>query len=286
MAEKDKDTNVYYKPVDQQQAQGYLGRYSGMVDSPEMLAAVNRGMARTADLTRQQAYDESLTHRPWNLPSPRLTTASPQQIADSTRYVEYMAPRKDLLDTHGKRRALYDAMHVMNTGTNRGSNCTYTFTGNYPHRRIDSNYKFALTDQDGYAGEGRYVQIGRDELLPGDAVLDYPGGESGHTLMFNGVNAEGKDTYNHSNGSYGYTIGGTYNPQYAKDKGFRYYRYVGEGDKDTRDRSIKNEVSKEVGRQLNSSNFANPQLSTPENKQATIDTSTLPKTTETKTRRL
>jgi hypothetical protein len=100
MAEKDKDTNVYYKPVDQQQAQGYLGRYSGMVDSPEMLAAVNRGMARTADLTRQQAYDESLTHKPWNLPSPRLTPASPQQIADSTRYVEYTLPRKDQLEHH------------------------------------------------------------------------------------------------------------------------------------------------------------------------------------------
>jgi hypothetical protein len=50
MAEKDKDTNVYYKPVDQQQDQGYLGRYSGMVDSPGMLAAVNRGMARTATI--------------------------------------------------------------------------------------------------------------------------------------------------------------------------------------------------------------------------------------------
>jgi hypothetical protein len=64
MAEKDKDTNVYYKPVDQQQDQGYLGRYSGMVDSPGMLAAVNRGMARTAYLTRD-------THKPWDLYSSR-----------------------------------------------------------------------------------------------------------------------------------------------------------------------------------------------------------------------
>jgi hypothetical protein len=73
----EQENNIYYKPVDQQQAQGYLGRYSGMVDSPEMLQAVNRGMARTADLTRQQAYDESLTHKPWNLPSPSGVTATP-----------------------------------------------------------------------------------------------------------------------------------------------------------------------------------------------------------------
>jgi hypothetical protein len=176
-------------------------------------------------------------------------------------------------------------MHVMNTGAQRGSNCTWTFTGNYPHRRIASNYKFAQTDQNGYAGDGRYIQIGRDELLPGDAVLDYGGGQNGHTLMFNGVNAAGKDTYNHSNGSYGYTIGGTYNPkpEYSYGKGFRYYRYVGEGDKDTRDRSIKNEVSQEIGNQLNSSNFANPQFSAPTSKPATIDTSTLPKTSNTET---
>lgn len=280
MAEK--ENNIYYKPVDQQQAQGYLGRYSGLVDSPEMLQAVNRGMARTADLTRQQAYDESLKHKPWSLPSPRLEAATPEKIAYSKQNVQDLLPQKDKLDTYTDKLMLYDAMHVSNTGTNRGPNYTYVLTGNYPHKRIDSNSKFELTDKNGYAGEGRYIPISRDELLPGDAVLYNNGiGQNGHALMFNGVNAEGKDTYNYSNGSYGYTVGETYTPR--NGTGFKYYRYVGEGDKDTRDRSIKNEVNKEIGNQLNSSKFAKPQLLNLQNKQATIDISTLPKVTNTET---
>jgi hypothetical protein len=192
MSGPNKDYNVYHKNVDKDQALKYLNGHFANMDE-EDLKWINWAMARTADETRKQAHENSFRF------SPNNTLVPMWDFAPEEREQELAAAAKTKAELRAKEAsgqkltnkelsALWIAENKLKYGKDVGYNCIMTYSDNFPHDQIWSNREFLTADKDGLYGRGRYMEIGHDELLPGDAAIDYDGHQttSGHALMYNG----------------------------------------------------------------------------------------------------
>jgi hypothetical protein len=188
-----KDYNVYHKLVDKDQALKYLHGHFSNMDNQD-LQWINWAMARTADETRQQAHENSFRFSPNNTLIPMWDFDSPEererQLAkDAETKARLRAKEASGQKLENKESSeLWLAEKRLESGKNVGYNCMQTYSDNYPHEQIWSNREFLTPDKDGLYGRGRYMEIGHNELLPGDAAIDYNGvtTTSGHALMYNG----------------------------------------------------------------------------------------------------
>jgi hypothetical protein len=187
------DYNVYHKTVDKDQALKYLHGHFTNMDEQD-LQWVNWAMARTADETRQQAHENSFRFSPNNTLIPSWNFASPEERERELAEAEKTVARIKAKEASGQklenkdRSELWLAQNKLELGKNVGYNCMQTYSDNFPHDQIWSNREFLTPDKDGLYGRGRYMEIGHDELLPGDAAIDYNGytNNNGHALMYNG----------------------------------------------------------------------------------------------------